>query len=181
MIGSVKAGDFLLARPELLDPNFDSCVVLLCEHSENGSFGLVLNRPIDALAPATMLPESPWISSACAKIFWGGPVQETRMHALHSAPPTGDDAMLIRPGISFGGDLEALEDIHSAGHHIRLFMGYSGWDGGQLQAELDQGTWMTTPATEELLWSTPIEKLWRRLVGDADPQMKWLDAEPGCN
>ncbi|MBT3340236.1 MAG: YqgE/AlgH family protein [Planctomycetes bacterium] len=176
-----QAGAVLLARPELLDPNFDTTVVLLCQHDASGSFGVILNRPIQNLSPAKMLPEADWAKEVPQSVFWGGPVQETRMHALHAAPPTGNDALLVLPEMSFGGDLPALARFHADGHAIRLFMGYSGWDSGQLQSEIDLGVWATTATTARFIWDTPPDQLWRRLIGQADPQYQWLDADPECN
>jgi putative transcriptional regulator len=153
------AGSFLVARPVLRDPNFAQTVVLLLAHNENGAFGVVVNRP----APAGEMP---------IPVFEGGPCPSPGLILLHGhsewatpAAPTEEESpkMEAAPGI-YIGDAESFQYaskvVSGDTLRVRVYRGYAGWGGGQLESELAAGAWATVPASGELLFETPIEELW---------------------
>jgi putative transcriptional regulator len=164
------AGSFLVARPSLKDSNFARTVVLLLEHGPAGAFGVVVNRP----ATAEGLP---------FPVFWGGPCEAPGLILLHGhrdwladADPEPEDESEkreIAPGV-YTGDAACLDKALAAdkgeGLKFRVFHGYAGWGGGQLEGELSDGSWEVAPATGELLFGTPPEDLWDRLAPPRIPQ-----------
>lgn len=158
-------GQLLVASPVMGDPNFDRTVVFLLEHSDEGAFGLVLNRPteLDLLDP---LPQ--WHSYAAipSVVFVGGPVEQERAIALARA-----DAARTAAGWNpvFGriGTLDlncAPDEIGPGLEDIRVFAGYAGWAGGQLESEIDVGAWFVVdPIAEDLLCDEP-ESLWEDVL-----------------
>jgi putative transcriptional regulator len=157
------AGSFLVARPVLRDPNFERTVVLLLAHNEEGAFGLVVNRP----APPTNLP---------FPLFLGGPCPSPGLLMLHGQPMWVDEPSPGQepvPGV-YLGDVHALEQAtdeeEEDGGSYRVFRGYAGWGEGQLEGELVAGAWALVPASAELLFETPPEELWERLVPPSIPQ-----------
>jgi putative transcriptional regulator len=169
---SVK-GSFLIASPGLLDPNFARTVVLIAEHTPEGSFGLVLNRPGSlklAELWATLAPAESCPSEAVS--FAGGPVQPSSVFLLHTCADLAEGAEPILPGLYLGSDVDLLrkllereEALRAGGERrelFRVFCGYSGWGEGQLDGELKAGGWLVQPATLELVFSSPPATLWAR-------------------
>jgi putative transcriptional regulator len=163
------AGSFLVARQVLRDPNFEHAVVLLLAHGDEGAFGLVVNRRAKAKG-------LPW------PLFVGGPCPSPGLMMLHGQAAWADDSdeqedesdgKGVAPGI-FVGDAAALDLAGKAEPdaevRFRVFTGYAGWGGGQLENELAAGAWAVVPAEADLLFDTPADELWDRLAPPALPQ-----------
>ncbi len=153
-------GTLLIAPPAVQDPNFFRTVVLLCEHSENGSFGLILNRPIEAEIEIL----SSELSGYSGGLSFGGPMQPDTLHFLHQLDIA--DAEPFMDGVRWGGDFDALKECCSnrtvTGQELRLFLGYSGWAAGQLHDEIQAGGWILADADEDAVFTEPADELWRR-------------------
>jgi putative transcriptional regulator len=155
------AGKFLVAKPILRDPNFVRTVVVLLAHNAEGALGLVVNRPSAEELP---LP-----------LFDGGPCASSGLFLLHgnAAWVDADGPQEIAPGV-FVGDASVFERAGKAGpevrQRVRVFRGYAGWGGGQLERELAVGDWAIMPASGELLFDTPVADLWKHLVPPMIPQ-----------
>lgn len=139
----LQAGCLLLAR-DLEDPNFKRSVILLCQYSAEGSYGLVLNRP--ARMPLSEIFENvDWkgfSKQALHKVYIGGPVQPEELQVLQITDETIEEAVLVAPKVHVGGHFNDLETLLQAEpDKLRLFLGYSGWAGGQLEAEVTAGAW----------------------------------------
>lgn len=177
MESSNLAPGLLLAMPQLSDPNFSRAVVLMIEHSEEGSFGLVINHP--SPIKATELLESlemTWRGDDAAVVWAGGPVSPSTGWVLHEplaiAPVGGGGTIAITPGISLSMSPERLRLI--AGDppdKIRLLLGYSGWGAGQLANEMARGSWLHTAADPHLVFDTPPDQIW-------DTAMRALGVDP---
>jgi putative transcriptional regulator len=154
-------GHFLVASPKLRDPNFYRAVVLLVQHDEQGSLGLVLNRPLDVTIEAawTKLSQSP--CELTGQLHQGGPCEGVLM-ALHTDLEASD--LQVLEGVQFSTTRDAIEHVvsHGAGH-AKLFVGYAGWSPGQLEGELAEGSWLTTPASGPSVFD-PQEHAWDRLL-----------------
>lgn len=163
-------GRLLIALPALQDPNFDRTVVLLVDHDQDGSLGIVLNRP-------STLPlvehAGAWLGVAAppTRIFVGGPVQPERGLALAWSLEDVSDPH-IRPVIDRVGLVNLDADPLLVAPHVtglRVFAGYAGWGSSQLMAEIDEGAWLVVPAHPgdvvhphpERLWAD----VWRRQPG----------------
>jgi putative transcriptional regulator len=163
------AGSFLIARPVLKDPNFAETVILVLNHDEDGALGLVVNRPMDE-------KDLPF------PVFGGGPCSAPGLFMLHghaewvtnlAEPSPAPTKKEIAPGI-FVGDESCAERANTEsaeeGLRIRIFRGYAGWGPGQLENELASGAWGLVPASGEVLFATPAEELWDRLMPPRIPQ-----------
>jgi putative transcriptional regulator len=157
-------GCLLLAEPALQDPNFRRTVILLCDHNDEGSFGLVLTRSLDTRLSDVAKEPLP----IDGLLRYGGPVEPDTLHVLHSYGDADLAAMPLMTGLYWGGDMEVLMDGARIGRfhdeQMRLFAGYSGWTAGQLEAEFDQGGWIVRPGEPDLVWATPTDALWRAAI-----------------
>ena len=183
MSADVKSGDLLVASSMLVDPNFADTVVLLCEHSPQGSYGLVLNRPIEI--PDGVREELPFVQD---HLFLGGPVQTQAFQILHPFGPRLDGAVEVVPDVWVGADLDSMKSAFGSGlldpDQCRFFLGYSGWGEGQLDAELSIDSWITVRATDQLVFGTSAEALWRSAVqarGRDEPLFAHYPKDPRMN
>ncbi|GAA4433500.1 YqgE/AlgH family protein [Ravibacter arvi] len=161
---STKKGVFLIAEPFLSDPNFERSVIFLCEHSENGSLGFVVNHETN-LFLGDVLEENIYED---IPLFLGGPVEKNTLHFLHCRPDLIPESIEVANGIFWGGDFETVKTQLNAfqlkPEEIRFFVGYSGWSGGQLSDEMQQKTWIVTPADREFLFATHPRNFWREVL-----------------
>jgi putative transcriptional regulator len=161
------AGRFLVAEPALGDPNFNRTIVLICQHDENaGSFGLVLTRPLDIRLPDVLIePAFPGID---VDLYQGGPVQLDTLHYLHPHGDIIEGSLPVTEGIYWGGEFEEVVRLIDAGDvsltDFRFFLGYSGWDAGQIEEEVAEGSWIVFPASAELVFATEPQSIWRKLL-----------------
>jgi putative transcriptional regulator len=163
------APGFLVAMPQLMDPNFHRAVILVIHHDETGSFGVVLNRSTDLTAPVLCSTlEIEWKGDPGWEINWGGPVQPQTGWVLfgsdeHCERP--EEVTQIQPGLWFAGSLDVLRGIASdPPGRIRVLLGYAGWGPGQLENELTQGAWITAPVCEETVFEVASSEMWEHVV-----------------
>lgn len=172
-----EPGQLLVSVPAMEDPNFEGTVVLLIEHDEHGTTGLTLNRPLE-VPLKQVLGELPWLEEGAVPLQWGGPVMVERMHLLSASPAAPGDAIEVLPGIHFGGGLEDLERLHREGEEVRLFLGYSGWSPGQLQAEMNARSWHLLDPHPEEVFAADRRLQWERLMAEVDPRYRWMRDMP---
>jgi len=171
-------GVLLVAEPAMLDPNFKRAVILLCEHSEEGSFGLIVNRPTNLHLPE-VLTEPVGIDN---QLYLGGPVQPDTLHFLHGYAAEIPESQPIVDGVAWGGPFEEIAEgvrdgVLDAGR-FRFFAGYAGWGAGQLAVEISEQSWITMPARAELIFDWPADELWRRLLIGLGGEMALLANYP---
>lgn len=153
-------GQLLVAGPDLLDPNFHRTVVLLIEHGDQGTLGLVLNRPSDTTLKALMSQIGETAYDTEKTLHIGGPVPGPLM-ALHTHAELADSTVL--PGIYFTVQkehLSVLVERDSGTYH--LFIGHAGWSPGQLEEEMRSGSWLLVPARLDLVFSE-VPDLWENV------------------
>jgi putative transcriptional regulator len=151
-------GQLLIAGPGLLDPNFRRTVVLVGEHSEEGALGLVLNRASDATVDEAV-PELGVIVDSLAQVHFGGPVQPSAVVVLAEFAEPERAGALVLDSVGF---LPAEVDPDELGElrRARVFVGYAGWGPGQLDDELEEGSWIVEPAIAEDVFTPEPEELW---------------------
>jgi putative transcriptional regulator len=153
-------GQLLIATPSLLDPNFNRTVVLIVEHGEQGTLGLVLNRPSNTTVKELWDQIGNEPCSSELPLYVGGPVEGPLM-ALHRHEPLGDNSVI--EGVFFSVQKENLTElVQKPDESYRLFIGHAGWSPGQLEFEVREGSWLITPATPELVFHAD-EDLWDTL------------------
>lgn len=176
MESSNLAPGLLLAMPQLADPNFSRAVVLMIEHNEQGSFGLVINHPSPIRASELLDSlEMSWRGDDTAVVWAGGPVSPSTGWVLHEpsglAEP-GQGTISITSNILLSTSPDRLRAIaNQPPRNIRLLLGYSGWAPGQLAAEMSRGAWLHTDATPSLVFETPPDAIW-------DTAMRTLGINP---
>lgn len=163
----IQRGTILIASPELEGGIFFRSVILVCEHTPNGSFGLVINKTLNLELPEEILNMST-LSNRRVGIRAGGPVQTNQMMLLHSSDQIPSQTLEVCPGVYLGGDLQFLQEVlaDENGPEINLCFGYSGWSAGQLEREFLDGNWFIHPGSTQYIFHTPPDKLWSTLLRD---------------
>lgn len=207
MVTEVGAGTLLIAGPGLTDPNFQRSVVLLCDHNDEGSLGLVINRPLrtplrdvfpellgesaaaeSLLSDADLLPDvdpgADTESDAAlgGYIFAGGPVETNRVMAIRQSGTGHDSDHVLFDEASL---VVAVDDLvsemlasSSTGEGFRFFVGYAGWGKDQLAGELEEGAWITRPATNSIVFEIPPAKVWSEALRELGGEFKMLAEMP---
>ena len=177
------APGLLLAMPQLVDPNFTRSVVLMIEHGEDGSFGLVINQPSPNRAAELLESlDMEWNGRADEVVWAGGPVAPTTGWVLHepvdgleSTQGLGSSGTVeVSPAVALSTSPEKLRALAaSPPRRLRLLLGYSGWAPGQLATEMTRGSWLYADADPALIFDTPPDEIWTRAMaslGIANPE-----------
>jgi putative transcriptional regulator len=176
---------FLIAMPGMADPTFAGTVVYLCEHSERGALGLVINRPTDIdlkslfdridlsleIEPLQHLP-----------VYFGGPVQTERGFVLHdSSEQHYTSSISIPGGLEMTTSKDVLEAVAQGAGPARflLTLGHAGWGAGQLEDEISRNGWLTVEASPNILFETPAEKRFEAALALLGISMAMLSGEAG--
>ena len=181
----MRAGQLVVATPELRDPSFARTVVLLLQVDvDDGALGLVLNRP-SGTDVEEVLPGWGALSAQPAVVFTGGPVEPSAAICLGrgrpGGPPTAAFAVVegVPPGSVGTVDLEVSPDVLRASvSEVRLFAGYAGWSPGQLEAEVDDGAWWVLESLPADAFDPRPEQLWRRLLLRQGPPLAFAASYP---
>jgi len=176
----LAAGKLLVARRSLQDPNFSQTVILLVQHSEDeGTVGLILNRQTK-IPLSRLSKELEGAKGRSEPLYLGGPVQTDSVMALVRSRTKPEDAKLVLGEVymisSKTGLDKTITSVPAAGT-LRLYLGYAGWDAGQLEWELGMDAWNVLPATAGIVFDAHPETLWSRLVDQEELQMAhagWL-------
>ena len=179
---------FLIAMPGMADDTFAGTVVYLCEHSERGALGLVINKPIDIkLKNLFEKVELPLDRAELADqpVFFGGPVQTERGFVLHEKQAGAESPYTSTMSVPGGLEMTTSKDVleamsNGAGpRRVLITLGCSGWSAGQLEDEIGRNGWLTVDADPVVIFDTPIEKRYERAVSllGFDPRM--LSQEAG--
>lgn len=163
-ISSIQRGSLLLAEPFMLDPNFKRAVVCICEKDEQeGTLGFILNKPT-----GLQLSEAVEGIYVDAPLYYGGPVQTDTLHFFHDLGDRIEGATEIADGLYWGGDFEAVKSMLNSGEvepeHFRFFVGYSGWDAGQLEGEMQQKGWIVSQCRQEHVLDYETDNLWQSIL-----------------
>jgi putative transcriptional regulator len=164
---------FLIAMPAMVDPNFSGSVVYVCDHSERGALGLVINRPTDLTLETLFdridlkLEIAPWKDTP---VYFGGPVQTERGFVLHGPAQAYSSTLPITSEISLTTSKDVLEAVAEGAGPDRMLvtLGYSGWGAGQLESEIAQNAWLTVKAESDIIFDTPPDEKYNaalRLLG----------------
>lgn len=166
MNSSVKIdrGKLLLAEPFMIDPNFRRSVILLCEHQEEGSIGFILNKPLK-MRVDRLVADFPEFE---APVYYGGPVANDTIHFLHHFGDLIEDSLPVGNNTFWGGNFEKLKLLIDSKmvkpNDVKFFAGYSGWSTGQLNEELNIGTWIAAEMDPNYLLAVPPKKLWSKVL-----------------
>ena len=171
-------GHLLLDAGGMYGSSFHHSVILMCQHSPQGAFGLVLNQPsnnrVGEILPFTLPPDIKQQS-----VRNGGPVEQQSVHIIHS-----DTFMYqgnIMPNLSLMQDINDLNDLKNSvnsNQKIEVFTGYSGWGPGQIESEIARKSWLIHPASIELIFNHSKQSNWRNILRQMDWQQRLLANGP---
>jgi putative transcriptional regulator len=154
-----KEGIILISEPSLRDFYFRQSVVLLAEHNEEGTFGIIINKPIETRLN-DVLKDFPEFN---APIFLGGPVKTDNIFFIHTKDHV-EDSLKIMDGLYWGGDLERIKEMMENNqiteNEIRFFAGYAGWNPNQLDQEIGEKSWVLSHTNVKEVINKHPEKLW---------------------
>jgi putative transcriptional regulator len=157
-------GNLLIAGPALIDPNFWRAVVLVIEHSEEGAFGLVLNRPSETTVGDAMTGPFLELVDPAETLFIGGPVQPSAVIVLGHFEDPGDAALLAFDDVGVLGAGPSPAELSAGLITARAFVGHAGWGPGQLDEEIDRGDWILEPGRLEDAFFEEPEGLWASVL-----------------
>jgi putative transcriptional regulator len=171
-------GRILLSEPLMGDYYFGRSAVLLAEHNDEGSFGIILNKPVSARFNDVFSDFPP----LDINVFMGGPVDHNHIFYIHTLGDEIADSVEISDGLYWGGDLESIKEMALLkklnDQNIRFFIGYSGWGARQLESELKRNSWVITSATKEMLFRTKPTELWDKLMRKMGGKYKYWTKFP---
>ena len=169
-------GQLLISSGKLFDPNFRHTVVLVGEHNAEGALGVVLNRALDVTVDDAVPVLSPLVAPG-ELLFEGGPVQPTGpvLLAEFSHPELADLLVFDAVGFLVG---EVSEDVRPGILRARVYAGYSGWGPGQLEREMEEGSWILEPALAEDVFTDAPDLLWSRVLERKGPEYRRLSRMP---
>lgn len=180
----LKENHLLIAEPFLKDDNFMRSVVYLCKHSDEGSFGFVLNKVFEQTLDELFegLEEHPF------PVYVGGPVEPDTIHFLHQYPELISGSYALTNEIYWGGDFEDVKSLirnnQLESNKIKFFIGYSGWDKSQLENELNEKTWLIAQSSKKVIFDLPAGDIWKesiKLLGSDYEIMANFPIDPQLN
>jgi len=152
-------GKLLISEPALLDDYFERSVVLLADHNEDGSFGVILNKPIN-IKLNEMIVNFP---SSNIQVFMGGPVKTDNLYILHTLKQIEDSLEIIK-GIYWGGNIDQIKELiikkKIKPDTIHFYLGYSSWQPDQLNRELEENAWLVLNATVKTVFNPQPKEMW---------------------
>jgi len=154
---------FLIAMPNMADPNFSKTLTYVCEHNDQGALGIVVNRPIDMTVRGLFERLSLSLKDrqfADTPIYFGGPVQTDRGFVLHFPPGNWQSTLRVRDALGLTTSKDILEAVGRGEGPSKLLvtLGYAGWSAGQLEHELSQNAWLTVEARDSIIFDLPPEE-----------------------
>lgn len=177
--GIPKKGKILLSEPFLKDEFFTRSVILLCEHNQSGSFGFVLNNYVEV----NLKEIDACLTNNNTKISLGGPVKPQNLFFIHTLGEKIDGCYPISDGLYIGGNhqqiFEAIKCNSKNKSQIRFFLGYSGWDDGQLQMELNENSWVVVDDIDVgQIMSTDNNEMWKEIMESQGEKYKMMSQFP---
>lgn len=159
------SNQLLIAMPGMADPNFNSTVTLICEHNAEGALGIIINRPMKMnLGGLFEQHDLHDVDPALMQrpVLNGGPVARERGFVLHAPTREYDSSVAVSPEIQLTLSRDVLDAMASGDgpQETLVALGYAGWDSGQLEHEILQNTWLTVPATAEIVFTVPFDERW---------------------
>ncbi len=167
----------LIASPQMRNPFFERTLLLLWHHDADGAIGVVVNRALDQFLPDVLELDEDLSAYRDTPVAWGGPV-ETSMGTVVTTDLTtvGDDGWQLPQGLAVTRTQDGLVQVVRAGAPMMLCLGYAGWGAGQLDREVEEGSWLFTDPDPALLFSTPPEERYARALATLGltPSTVWM-------
>ena len=175
---------FLIAMPSMGDPNFSRTVTYLCQHSNEGAMGIVINRPSNIHLGEMMKQMDIQIKNSTISelpIFYGGPVQPERGFVLHEMQGQWNSTLQVAEGIALTTSRDILEAIAlgEGPNKLIVALGYAGWGEGQIEREIRENAWLNSPAQNSILFDTPVHQRWKLAAEQMGINIDLLSTQAG--
>lgn len=159
------AGHLLIATPIVQESCFARSVIYMCAHNESGAMGIIINYPVDNIDINEIFDQLEIEDKAPERKFpihFGGPVEANRGFVLHSADAPSGDSLIQKDGIAVSASVSVLQELAQGKgpQQGMLVLGYAGWSPGQLESEIESGSWIVVPASRQLVFDTDNETKW---------------------
>ena len=175
---------FLIAMPNLGDPNFFRTVTFICQHNEEGALGIIINRPAamklgEIFQQMDIIPENKAANDIT--VYTGGPVQLERGFVIHSPLGNWDSTLTISDDVSLTTSKDILEAIAlgEGPEKVLIALGYAGWGEGQMEKEIAQNAWLNTPSDNAILFDLPVNQRWNAAADQIGVNIATLTAPAG--
>jgi putative transcriptional regulator len=157
-------GRLLIASPTIIDPNFRRSVILMTDHGDEGAMGLILNRVASATV-AEAVPELDWVADPGEPVHVGGPVAAGSVIVIAEFDDPARAALLVDDDLGFvPAEIDDREAFATGLRRTRVFAGHAGWGPGQLEAELEEKSWILEPAARDDVFTDDPEELWSQVL-----------------
>ena len=174
----------LIAMPSMGDTFFDRTVTYICEHNEEGAMGLIINLPVNVTLNELLSQidenstDKPELEQL---VLTGGPVSQDRGFVLHSPQDGWRSSLALSKDVMITTSKDILMALgtQQAPDNFIVALGYAGWGPGQLEQELKDNSWLTTPADSEIVFNTPIEKRWQKAAEQLGVDIAHLSSDVG--
>jgi putative transcriptional regulator len=174
---------FLIAMPGMSDPSFSHTVTYICEHSDKGAMGVVINTatPMQLKEIFAQMQLDDQGKEGERVIMAGGPVQPERGFVLHAAGTEWQTTLKVSDEISLtvSRDIIAAMAEGRGPEHFLISLGYAGWGEGQLEAEIVANSWLTVPADKQIIFHTPVEKRWSEAAKSLGIDLQLMSSSVG--
>jgi len=182
--GDNLTGHFLIAMPSLNDGFFNQAVTYICEHDENGSFGIIVNQQTNlTLKQITteMAIETSNNYDHKQPVFIGGPVDQGRGFILHRPSGNWQSSLKVNDKVTLTTSKDILQAIvkNEGPQDSIVALGYAGWAAGQLDNEMASNTWLSSPADEQIIFNTPVEQRWKAAANLIGVDLSLLSSDAG--
>ena len=159
------SNQFLIAMPGMPDPNFNSTVTLICEHNADGALGIIINRPLNLNLGGLFSQldvRGASRKAAGIPVMSGGPVARERGFVLHEPGESFESSVGVSGDLQLTLSRDVLDAIAAGRGPAKslIALGYAGWDAGQLESEMLDNTWLSVPASKEVIFDVPIAERW---------------------
>lgn len=176
--------NFIIAMPGLMDENFYQAVTYICEHDENGTFGIIINRESEITLDDVMQQMNiPYQAGepVHASVFNGGPVQSNRGFILHRPTGNWDSSLVINDAVALTTSRDILEAIadNRGPDDVIIALGYAGWGPGQLEQEMAANTWLSCPAEQQIIFETPVKDRWQAAADLIGVDLSLMSSDTG--
>lgn len=173
-----NTGRILISVPFLQDFYFKRSVVLLAEHSNEGSFGIIINKPVEVKL-GDIASE---FEGFDAPVFLGGPVKTDSLFFIHTRPDLIDEGVEILEGLYWGGNIDTVKGLIKTGElkktEIRFFIGYSGWLADQLDQELEDRSWVVSLTNPQQVFKSNPTEMWAQTLKKLGKEYKFWVVYP---
>ena len=173
-------GMFLVAKRALGDSHFGQSVIYLVKHDEDGTLGLIVNRA-SAISLSEAIPDIEDKRATAHALYYGGPVRLPMIFMLVRSESASEGMAHVADDVYISSDRGVLEEllaVKKPASEVRFYIGYSGWAAGQLDFELERGSWHVVAADADAVFSGETDSLWDRLIKHLEPEGIQVDSRP---